>query len=86
VSEEKNLPVVKLCSMGTLGADYVMGAITEDGDVIHTWVCSNPSWARHDLHDRFGAEKFYIEKFGGYGDGVFYQIVDTGGEYWAEKS
>ena len=48
-------------------------AMAEDGEVITTHVCSHESWARTDMHDRKAEE--YTEKFGGHGDGEFYNLV-----------
>lgn len=62
------------CNSGA-GTDFqVWVAMADDGDVIKSHVCSDHSWAEHDLHSGFGRDLF-AKKFGGYGDGEFYEIV-----------
>lgn len=83
--ENKNLPTVYLfCN----GEDAMMGdhhavAMADDGEVLLSWTCSNHTFFRYDLHDRHNFEgegvivkALYEQKFGGFGDGKFYQLVE----------
>lgn len=67
------LPKVYIYPAGTWAGDYVMIALHEAGDWALQHVCSSPSWGRLDLHDR--RREQYEAKFGGFGDGEFYEIV-----------
>jgi hypothetical protein len=71
-----DLPKVYLFSNGivTPFGDHMGVAIAEDGEVLASHVCSSPSFFQQDLHGAWRAE-VYVKKFGGYGDGEFYRIV-----------
>lgn len=71
-----DLPKVYLFSNGivTPFGDHMGVAIAEDGEVLASHVCSSPRFFQHDLHGAWRAE-VYAKKFGGYGDGEFYQVV-----------
>ncbi len=77
-----DLPVVYLVPLdariGPVGGsrDFLMAAVTEDGDILGTHVCSSPGWARNDLHDAPFRHPMYVERFGGHGDGTFYRLVE----------
>jgi hypothetical protein len=55
------------------GDDLYGFAMTEDGEVLATHICSDKHWLLHDLHDI--RAKAYTEKFGGVGHGVHYRLV-----------
>ncbi len=57
-------------------SDFLMAAVTDDGDILGTHVCSSPGWARNDLHDAPFRHQMWIERFGGHGDGQFYRLVE----------
>lgn len=70
------LPKVYIYPAGKFGLDdYFMVALADTGDWALEHVCSDTSWGRHDLHDR--KRKFYEERFGGFGDGEFYDLVQV---------
>lgn len=72
-------PKVYIYSAGPFGPashgeqDVLMVALHEDGDWHLSHICSNPSYGRFDLHDR--QRVVYEKKFGGFGDGEFYDLV-----------
>lgn len=69
-----DLPKVYCWCNSGVGTDWqVWVAMAEDGEVITEHVCSHESWARTDLHDR--KTDLYAAKYGGYGDGEFYNLV-----------
>jgi hypothetical protein len=55
--------------------DVAMWAVAEDGEALAQHICSNRSYGRFDLHDR--RRDVYEAKFGGFGDGVHYQLVEV---------
>lgn len=70
------LPKVYIYPAGKFGGeDVVMVAMNEDASFVLSHVCSDPSWAYEDLHVRRQVK--YEEKFGGFGDGQFYEIVQV---------
>jgi hypothetical protein len=76
-----DLPVVYLfCAAEvTYGAgqtDYRMMAIADDGDVLAEHICSDPSFGPYDLHKRESRHATYAAKFGEWGDGVRYTVVE----------
>ncbi len=62
------------------GYDYQMIALAADGEVLGQHICSSPQWALHDLHNRAGMHGVYERKFGQWGDGGQYRIVQV--EHW----
>lgn len=60
------LPVVYIfatsCWIDSGVASFI--ALTDDGDVLGTHICSSLDWARHDLHGRPGMAQAYIDKYG----------------------
>lgn len=71
------LPKVYLFPANPWGSgDLEMLALCEDGEVVARHICSNPGWGRHDLHDVVWRHPRWVEKFGGWGDGEFYQLVE----------
>lgn len=73
----KSLPKVYIYPAGYFagGHDVVMIALHEAGDWNLQHVCSDPAYGRQDLHDR--RVSAYQDKFGGFGDGEFYEIVQV---------
>lgn len=72
----ENLPKVYIYPAGRFGEDdVVMVALAESGDWSLSHVCSSPVFGMFDLHDRRCVE--YQEKFGGFGDGTYYDIVQV---------
>ena len=74
------LPKVYIYCASTWGNpvhDYVMVAVSEDGVGLGSHVCSSPSWARNDLHDLPHRHDAYVKKFGGWGAGEFYDLVEV---------
>lgn len=72
----KPLPKVYIYPAGPFGGgDVVMVALAESGDWYLSHICSDPSWGRFDLHDRPNREASYVEKFGGWGNGLYYDLV-----------
>jgi hypothetical protein len=71
------LPKVYIYVAGVLagGEDFHMVAVAEDGEGLGSHVCSHPSFAPGDLHDRPRRHAAYVDKFGGWGDGQFYDVV-----------
>ena len=71
------LPKVYIFANGQFGNtdDIHVMAVAEDGEIVAEHICSSMSYARCDLHDASWRHKFYIVKFGGYGDGKFYDVV-----------
>jgi len=67
------LPKVYIYPAGRFGEDWVMIALHEDGEWYLQHICSSPSYGLHDLHGV--RRKEYTEKFGGYGNGEFYDLV-----------
>lgn len=73
-----DLPKVYIYSAGRFGGpdgDYLMVAVAEDGAGLGSHICSSPAWAMGDLHDRTYRHAAYEAKFGGWGNGVHYDVV-----------
>lgn len=73
-----NLPKVYIYCLGTTGGhydDYLMVAVAEDGTELGRHVCSHPSFAMGDLHNQRPRHDAYAAKFGHWGDGEFYKVI-----------
>lgn len=70
-------PKVYLTSFGTFGPnDHAAVALADDGEVLAEHVCSSPSFFRGDLHDRPFRRDAYLRKYGAWGDGDRYELVE----------
>lgn len=56
--------------------DYRMVAVAEDGTGLGEHICADPSFWRGDLHNQRPRHEAYAAKFGGWGDGRFYRVVE----------
>jgi hypothetical protein len=57
--------------------DYVMVAVAEDGEHLGSHLCSHPSFAMGDLHNQRARHEAYAAKFGEWGDGTAYRVVQV---------
>jgi hypothetical protein len=54
---------------------YVMVAVTEDAELLGSHICTHPTFAMGDLHNQPGRHAAYVEKYGVWGDGGRYRVV-----------
>jgi hypothetical protein len=72
-----DLPKVYLTSFQWLPpGDHVAVAVADDGELLAQHICSAPSFFRHDLHDIESRRDAYVRKYGRWGDGDRYQLVE----------
>lgn len=69
------LPKVYIGGADWGSGDVSMWACAEDGEILAQHICSSRGWGRTDLHNR--RKQVYIDKFGGFGDGEFYNLVEV---------
>lgn len=70
-------PKVYIFANGRFGTEDVqMLALADDGEVLAGHICSSPSFARGDLHDRPSRHDAYVRKYGAWGDGDRYELVE----------
>ncbi|GAA2566128.1 hypothetical protein GCM10010435_44100 [Winogradskya consettensis] len=70
-------PKVYLTSFMQLGTgDHAAVALADDGEVLAEHVCSSPTFFRGDLHDRPFRHDAYLRKYGAWGDGDRYELVE----------
>jgi hypothetical protein len=55
--------------------DYLMIAVAEDGEGLGAHTCTDPSFAVGDLHNQRPRHAAYEARFGGWGDGQFYKVI-----------
>lgn len=69
-------PTVYLTSFAqlTLG-HHAAVALADDGEILAEHVCSSRDFFRSDLHDRPFRHNAYIRKYGRWGDGDRYELV-----------
>jgi len=73
-------PKVYLFANGTFGTeDLQMVALADDGEVLASHICSSKAWGRHDLHDAPFRHAEYVRKYGTWGDGGRYELVECDG-------
>lgn len=72
-----HLPKVYIYAAGhwPVTGDVMVFAVTEDGEGLAEHVCSSMAYARRDLHDHGYRHPLYAARFGGWGDGEFYDLV-----------
>lgn len=73
-----DLPKVYLFTIGTYApaGNVHMGAMADDGEILAVQFCSSPTYARRDLHDRESRHPTYVRKYGTWGDGTAYTLVE----------
>lgn len=83
VPDQPELPKVYIYCSGTWKSpegritDYVMVAVSEDAELLGSHICSHPSFAMGDLHNQRGRHQAYIDRFGGWGNGEYYRVVQV---------
>lgn len=72
------LPKVYLIDNGvcTGFGDHHGLAVADDGEVLAEHICSSPGYFRHDLHDSSHRHEAYARKFGGWGAGNYYDLIE----------
>ena len=70
-------PKVYLTSFAFTGlGDWYVIALADDGEVLAEHICSSPAFFRGDLHDRPFRRDAYVRKYGTWGDGDRYELVE----------
>jgi hypothetical protein len=55
--------------------DYHMVAVSDDAELLGSHICTHPTFAMGDLHNQPGRHAAYAEKYGVWGDGGRYRVV-----------
>lgn len=77
------LPKVYIYCAGTYRSpegrivDYQMVAVSDDASLLGVHICSHPSFAMGDLHNQRYRHEAYVEKYGEWGNGSRYRVVQV---------
>lgn len=78
IPEPSALPIVYIFCYGAfLDGRALMAAVSEDGEVLGRHTCDHSSFALGDLHNQRARHAAYEAKYGGWGDGQFYKVIQV---------